>query len=203
MKEKERKFKDLKNDRINFYILDTLTKDGRTSYSKIARHLGLTHVSIKKRIENLINKNIIKVRAEFNFSKFNMKLGLLLLELEYQEIDKILSIYDKCPRVLYSFNIMGKYNLAVLFYGEDQHTFETILNSCMLYNLKGIRKSNLLLIGNVNKPLFFPLKHNTFYINSENAPCGICCKDCEKFKIKQCIGCPASKHYIGPFKAQE
>jgi len=203
MKENKENLFRFKNDEINFYILKKLTENGRVSYSEIARELGLSHVAIKNRIEDLLTDNIIKIRAELNYAQFNLKLGLLLLEIEYHDLDYISAIYQKCPRIIYHFNIMGQYNFAVLFYGEDQNTFETILNSCMLYNLKGIRKSNLLIIGNVNQPLFFPFKYNELNSESENAPCGICCNTCKKFEESHCLGCPASKYYRGPFKVRD
>ena len=194
-------FKNFKKDKINLTILKALSEDGRSSYSEIARTLGLSQVAIKNRIEELVKNKTIQIRAEFNFTEFNLKLGLILLEIEYDNYDYIVNVYRNCPRVIYYFSLMGQYNLAVLFYGEDQNTFETILNSCMLYNLTGIRKSNLLMIGNINEPLFFPLKFNKLNSESEDSPCGICCKKCKRFEDRLCLGCPASKYYHGPFKA--
>ncbi|MHA1282190.1 MAG: winged helix-turn-helix transcriptional regulator [Promethearchaeota archaeon] len=200
MTNKKRKFKEFKNDFINFYILNALSQDGRISYSELARGLGLTHISIKKRIEELLNQNIIKIRAELNYNKFNIKLGLLLLELDYEIFDKIIGIYEQCPRIIYHFTILGQYNLAVLFFGENEATFETMLKSCMLYNLKGIRKSNLLIIGDINKPLFFPFNFKNINLDNEKAPCGAHCVECNKFQQGICLGCPATKYYEGPFK---
>ena len=193
-------FKNFKKDKINLNILKALSEDGRSSYSEIARALGLSHVAIKNRIEELVKNKTIQIRAEFNFTRFNSKLGLILLEVEYDNYDNIINVYQKCPRVIYYFSLMGQYNLAVLFFGEDQNTFETILNSCMLYNLTGIRKSNLLMIGNINEQLFFPLNFNKLNSESEDSPCGNCCKKCKRFENRLCLGCPASKYYNGPLK---
>ncbi|MHA1294224.1 MAG: winged helix-turn-helix transcriptional regulator, partial [Promethearchaeota archaeon] len=185
---KEKKENKFKIDDINFYILKTLSKSGRISYSQMARDLGLTHVSIKNRYEDMENKNVIRSTIEINYNKLGLKLGLILLEIETQNFDNLLKIYKTCPRVIFHFPLMGQYNYAILFYGENESTFQTILDSCILYCLKGIRKSNLLIIGKINYPLF--LRFNFNLINSENekAPCGIICKECNKFTNNLCLG---------------
>ncbi|MHA1804123.1 MAG: AsnC family transcriptional regulator [Promethearchaeota archaeon] len=74
--------KSLKFDEINFYILKVLSGNGRTSYSKIARDLGLTHVSIKNRFEVMESKEIIKpIIKLFKFGAIPKKRMLEALKL--------------------------------------------------------------------------------------------------------------------------
>ncbi|MBY8992495.1 MAG: Lrp/AsnC family transcriptional regulator [Candidatus Lokiarchaeota archaeon] len=192
--------KKLKLDKINIELFKSLDEDGRINYSRIGKKFGLSHVAIKNRYENLIKKNIIKPSLLVNFSKLDFKLAILLLELETESLDKIKDIYSKCPRVLFSFNLIGEYNHLLLFFAENLETIETIFNSCMLYNLKGVRKSNILLFGSLKEDLFLPLNLSQLDQQNENTPCGTCCKFCKSFIKGQCIGCPASKYYEGPLK---
>ena len=190
----------LKLDKMNIEIFKSLTEDGKINYSRIGKKFGVSHVAIKNRYENLIKKNIIKPSLLVNFSKLDFKLAILLLELETESHDKIKDTYSKCPRVLFSFNLIGEYNHLLVFFAENLETIETIFNSCMLYNLKGVRKSNILLFGSLKEDLFLPLNFTQLDQQNENTPCGTCCKFCKSFIKGQCIGCPASKYYEGPLK---
>lgn len=190
----------LKLDKINLEIFNSLTKDGKINYSKIGKEHGVSHVSIKNRYENLIKKNIIKPTILVNFSKLDFKLAILLLELDTEGYENVKNLYSNCPRILFSFNVIGEYNHVLVFFAENLDTVETIFNSCMLYNLKGVRKSNILIFGSLSEDLFLPLNFTQLDQQSENTPCGTCCKFCKSFIQGQCIGCPASKYYEGPLK---
>jgi DNA-binding Lrp family transcriptional regulator len=190
----------LKLDKINLEIFNSLTKDGKINYSKIGKEHGVSHVSIKNRYENLIKKNIIKPTILVNFSKLDFKLAILLLELDTEGYENVKNLYSNCPRILFSFNVIGEYNHVLVFFAEDLDTVETIFNSCMLYNLKGVRKSNILIFGSLSEDLFLPINFAQLDQQSENTPCGTCCKFCKSFIQGQCIGCPASKYYKGPLK---
>jgi len=190
----------IKLDEINLEIFKSLSEDGKINYSKIGKEFGVSHVSIKNRYEKLIKKNIIKPSILVNFSKLDFKLAILLLELETESFEKIRDVYSNCPRVLFSFNLLGKYNHLLVFFAENLDTIETIFNSCMLYNLKGVRKSNILIFGSLKEDLFLPLNFSHLDQQNENTPCGTCCKFCKSFIQGQCIGCPASKYYKGPLK---
>ena len=190
----------LKLDKINLEIFKSLTRDGKINYSKIGREHGVSHVSIKNRYENLIKRNIIKPSILVNFSKLDFKLAILLLELDSEAYENVKAKYSNCPRILFSFNLIGEYNHLLVFFAENLETVETIFNSCMLYNLKGVRKSNILIFGSLSEDLFLPLNFNQLDQQNENTPCGTCCKFCKSFIKEQCIGCPASKYYKGPLK---
>jgi len=200
MDEKNQFKKILKLDKINLEIFKSLTRDGKINYSKIGREHGVSHVSIKNRYENLIKRNIIKPSILVNFSKLDFKLAILLLELDSEAYENVKAKYSNCPRILYSFNLIGEYNHLLVFFAENLETVETIFNSCMLYNLKGVRKSNILIFGSLSEDLFLPLNFNQLDQQNENTPCGTCCKFCKSFIKEQCIGCPASKYYKGPLK---
>ena len=190
----------IKLDKVTLEIFKHLSEIGKINYSKIGKELGVSHVSIKNRYEKLLKRNIIKPSLSVNFSSLNFNLAILLLELETESLKKIKDFYSKCPRVLFSFNLMGEYNHLLLFFGEDLDTIETMINSCMHHNLNGVRKSNILIFGKLKEDLFLPLNISHLNQQNENSPCGTCCKFCTFFIQEQCIGCPSSKYYKGPLK---
>ncbi len=198
---KQRMRENSRLDKLDLKILNFIQKENKINYSKIGKELGMSHVAIKNRFEKLLKNSLIKPQILLNFSKLNFKLGILLLELDQEGIEKLKPIYLKCPRTIYFFNIIGQYNYFLLFYAEDLKSLETILHSCMLYNQKGVRKSNILILGELEEDLYLPLKFSLL-INQKNerTPCETCCKFCKAFIQKECLGCPASKYYNGPLK---
>ena len=51
--------KKFKLDKINLEILNSLVKDNKINYSQLGKKLGLSHVAIKNRFENLLKKKLI------------------------------------------------------------------------------------------------------------------------------------------------
>ena len=195
-----KQFKNIKLDKINIGIFKSLIEKGNINYSAIGKDFGVSHVTIKNRYEKLLQNKLIRPCIQVNFSKLDFKLAIILLEIESENLLKIENIYSVCPRVLFNFSIIGEYNYFILIYAENLGTIETISNSCMLYSLKGVRKSNILILRNLKQDFFLPLKISKFAQKKENAPCGICCKFCEAFIEEKCVGCLASKYYNGPLQ---
>jgi len=198
MKEKKRHKFNL--DEVNLHIFNSLSEKGRVNYSKIGKELNLSHVSIKNRYERLIEQETIKPAVLFNFSKFDYKLGVLLLEIDTNAEQKIKNIYENCPRLICLFSIIGEYNYILIFFAEDLSTLETMLKSCMLYNLEGVRKSNIMLLSENPENRYLPIRWSLFQNINEDTPCGTNCKYCKSFIQRKCLGCPVSTHYRGPLK---
>ena len=190
----------LKLDKINIAVLSYLIKNGKINYSKLGKRLGLSHVSIKNRFEKLLEKKIIKPSVSFNYSELDFSIGVLLLEIGNEGLNQLIDIYQTCPRIIYLYNIVGEYNYFLIFFAENMETLETMLNSCMLYNLKGVRKSNIMIFGKNNEDIYLPIRWNLFENITEDTPCGTNCKYCKAFITEKCLGCPASKNYRGPLK---
>jgi len=192
--------KKFKLDRINLAIFNSLIENNKVNFSKLGKKLGLSHVAVNRKFDRLVKKKIIKLELLINFSKLDFKLGLILLEVNNEALEHLLKVYQECPRVVDYFELIGQYNLGLIFFGENDKTFETILKSCMLYSLKGIHKSNILIYKIPHDDLFLPFNFSSLNHESETTPCGISCSNCGAFKQDKCVGCPSSKHYTGVLK---
>ena len=195
--------KKFKLDKTNLAIFNSLIDNNKINFSKLGKKLGVSHVAVKNKFDRLVDKKIIKLSILINFSKLDFKLGLILLEVDASALEHLLKIYQKCPRVIYYFELIGQYNLALVFFGENEKTFETILKSCMLYSLKGIHKSNILIYKIPYKDLFLPFNFTLLNRDNEKTPCGTSCKNCGAFNQERCFGCPGSKYYTGVLKIDE
>jgi len=189
-------------DKIDWKLIKQLRLDGRKTYKELGEAIGFTSLGAKKRIVKLLKKNIIHISALVNTDAIDLRLALILLEIESAEtMRKIIDRYSKCPRVINFFTTMGGYNLIALVMAEDQATLESeSMEKCALRSGEGIRRSEFYLIGRVHHYPFLPLKADTLKEKGDITPCGVQCKDCPSFQDEKCVGCPTLSYYRGPLE---
>jgi DNA-binding Lrp family transcriptional regulator len=189
-------------DKIDWKLIKQLRSNGRKTYKELGEAIGYTSLGAKKRIAKLLNKNLIHISALVNTDALNLRLALILLEIESAEtMRKIIDRYSRCPRVINFFTTMGGYNLIALVMAEDQATLESeSMEKCALRSGEGIRRSEFYLIGRVQHYPFLPLKTDALKEKGDVTPCGVQCKDCPSFQDKKCVGCPALSYYRGPLE---
>lgn len=189
-------------DKIDWKLIRQLRSDGRKTFKELGEAIGFTSLGAKKRIDKLLKKNIIHISALVNTDALDLRLALILLEIESAEtMRKIIDRYSKCPRVINFFTTMGGYNLIALVMAEDQATLESeSMEKCALRSGEGIRRSEFYLIGRVHHYPFLPLKADALKEKGDTTPCGVQCKDCPSFQDEKCVGCPTLSYYRGPLE---
>lgn len=189
-------------DKIDWKLIRQLRSDGRKTFKELGETIGFTSLGAKKRIEKLLKKNLIHISALVNMDALDLRLALILLEIESAEtMRKIIDRYSKCPRVINFFTTMGGYNLIALVMAEDQATLESeSVEKCALRSGEGIRRSEFYLIGRAHHYPFLPLKADALKEKGDITPCGVQCKDCPSFQDEKCVGCPALSYYRGPLE---
>lgn len=186
-------------DNIDRKLISQLCIDGRSSLKQLSEATGYTSMGVKKRIDKLLKKGIIKVSAIINTKLLNLKAALILLELESAEfLDKIIKKFEECPRIVHAFTTLAGYNLIVLTIAENEETLESeSIESCSLRSQKGVRRSEIYLIGDLKFSPYLLIKENLVKRNKKIAPCGVKCISCKRYSIKKCVGCPATEYYNG------
>jgi len=189
-------------DEIDWKLIMQLQADGRKTFKELGDAIGFTSLGAKKRIEKLLKKDLIHISALVNTDALDLRLALILLEIESAEtMRKIIDRYSKCPRVINLFTTMGGYNLIALVMAEDQATLESeSMEKCALRSGEGIRRSEFYLIGRVHHYPFLPLKADALKEKADITPCGVQCKDCPSFQDEKCVGCPTLSYYRGPLE---
>lgn len=102
-------------DRVDKLILERLLEDGRASFSQLARETKLTDVAIKKRVERLQRKGILKsVTAQLDYASLGYQKPVFLhlrvdpsmnadVRKKLQSMDHVVELYET----------MGEFNLLV------------------------------------------------------------------------------------------
>jgi len=194
----------LQLDDIDWKIIKKLRSDGRKTFKELGETIGFTSLGAKKRVDKLRKKGIIDITALVNTNALQMRLALILLEIDSAEnMQEIINRYRKCPRIINFFVTMGGYNLIAWVMAEDQNTLESeCTEKCALRSGEGIRRSEVYVIGKVHNYPFFALNVDALEVKGDTAPCGVQCKNCHSFLDHKCVGCPTLSYYRGPINCE-
>jgi Lrp/AsnC family transcriptional regulator for asnA, asnC and gidA len=184
-------------DTVDKKIIAILQKDGRASLSYIGKELGVSHVAAGRRLENLCEK-LVKVSAGLNAERLGFRVAIVNAEVETPErLRELLDKFSKCPRIVFLTTTTGAYNLMTAMVAEDADTLNAIIEVCSVRAQKGIRRSEAIIGEAPVIPKYLPIKI-VANKEDEDAPCGINCGKCLRYREKKCLSCPATKYYRGP-----
>jgi len=186
-------------DEVDRKIVSQLQIDGRTTLEALGKITGYTNMGVKKRVNNLLESEAIKISALINLKHFNLFLAVVLIETDGPEtLQRLLKRFENCPRVVYMFTTIGGFNMIALVAAENKETLESIsMEKCSLRSEKGIRRSEFYPVMDVNYSPFMPIRRYLAHRDFSAPPCKVDCKPCARYKTEQCVGCPATKYYRG------
>lgn len=100
-------------DKIDFLVLQKLIEDGRASFSAIARDTNLTDVAIKKRVERLKRRGIIKsITANLNYKVLGFENPILVqLRTEIGKNKEVLKKLNEMDSIIELSQVLGEYNI--------------------------------------------------------------------------------------------
>jgi len=186
-------------DQVDRKIISNLQLDGRTTLKKLTKEAGFTSMGVKKRLQRLLQREVIKVSALLNPFALKLFPAAVLLEMESSEaMQRLLERFKDCPRVIQIFKTLGGYNLIALVVAEDKDTLESIsIEKCSLRSGAGIRRSEFYPISDIYFSPFLPIREYLTHKGMDIAPCNVDCKSCARYKKEKCVGCPSTVHYRG------
>ncbi len=186
-------------DEVDRKIISQLQLNGRTTLKDLSRIVGYTSMGVKKRVQNLLEQDVIKISALLNTDPLDLCAAILFLEIESAEtMDRILERFKNCPRVVHLFTTLGGYNLIALIVAENQETLESIsIEKCSLRSNGGIRRSEFYPIGEVHYSPFLLVREHLTHKERTISPCNVDCGSCQRHESKKCVGCPTTHYYRG------
>jgi Lrp/AsnC family transcriptional regulator for asnA, asnC and gidA len=102
-------------DKLDRKLIEELQKDGRESYTELARKLGVTEGTVRKRVKNLVNKNIMKIVAVPNVSELGYKLmSIIGMQVKMVDLRKVADALAKKANVCHLAFVAGRYDLMIL-----------------------------------------------------------------------------------------
>ena len=141
-------------DEIDAKILTTLLKDARTSFAEIGRMCGVSTNSILKRFCKLKEEGIITGTAlRANIKECKNKIAVSIdINVEAQEIPKIIEWFTKLPNTISVYQLIGKYDIHASLLTESLYDINKIRNEIKMQ--KGVKRVGI--TTSINEKVCFP-----------------------------------------------
>ena len=144
-------------DELDRKVIGILQQDGRASNAKIARQLGVSEGTIRRRLKRLIEDEAIQVLALPEPSKLGYNTeAIVALQVDPGKIEDVADALAKAPEALNVSVTTGAFDLfawVALPSPEDLHSF--LLGT--VGNITGVRRSETFVTMSVKKRTFAPL----------------------------------------------
>ena len=144
-------------DEVDIKLLEELVKDGRQSFTELAKKLNMSHSSVRDRVNNLVKMDLIRISALLNISALGFKVAFVNLEVKnHNEVLRIISNCSVCPHVLFAGTGSGEYNVFIVMVARDIDELQEIIEKAFRSNPYVNRLS--VTFGNIAVPKYVPLK---------------------------------------------
>ena len=186
-------------DEVDQKLISNLQLNGRTTLKELGELTGYTSNGVRKRLESLQEREVLKVSALLNMETLNHTGAIVMIEVESAKaMNDILERFSKCPRVIHIFTTLSGYNLIALIMAEDQDTLQSIsVEKCSLRSNEGIRRSEFYPIGKIHYSPFLCIREYLAHKGAKMTPCNVDCVSCQRYQSKKCVGCPSTQYYKG------
>jgi Lrp/AsnC family transcriptional regulator for asnA, asnC and gidA len=133
-------------DKIDKHIIEQLIVDGRMTFANIAKDINLTDVAIKKRLDRLKQKGIIKnIYAEIDYKVIGFTEDLIvLINAEPTKTNNVIKKLNDIDNIIKLYGVTGEYNLVAQLIAEDKENLQELLNS--INTIDGILKITILTV---------------------------------------------------------
>lgn len=131
-------------DKIDKYIIEQLAINGRISFANIAKEINLTDVAVKKRLDRLIQRGIIKsITAEIDYEILGfLEKVEILITVDPSKQNEIIKKLKEIEDVKEINEVTGEYNLLLRVIAIDKIDLKNILD--VIFKVDGITKASIL-----------------------------------------------------------
>lgn len=85
-------------DDVDRKIISQLQLNGRTTLQELAKTVGFTSMGTKKRLQKLLDQNMIKVSALINSAELELYPAVIMLEMESADaMQNVIERFRDCP----------------------------------------------------------------------------------------------------------
>lgn len=116
-------------DEIDRKIVSFLQYDGRTPYTVIARELGITEATIRRRVKHLTEQGKLQIVAIVQPRDLGWnEVAMIGITVKANSVNNVAAEISKLPEVTYLFQAAGEFDLFAEVYCRDRTHFISFLN---------------------------------------------------------------------------
>jgi Lrp/AsnC family transcriptional regulator, regulator for asnA, asnC and gidA len=141
----------------------TLSQDGRYSYAKLSKKLGLEKITVAKRIEKLLKDGVIAIRAIPNPMKMGYKImACIALNVEMAMLDSVCDSLVDIPNISLVSTIFGKYDVILFAEYREIDMLDRLVRE-QIPNMKGVKTVETFIITEEKNK-----HHGPYHIDASN-----------------------------------
>lgn len=133
-------------DSMDKKILNLLQKDGRLSFTDIARELKIPQSTARFKVMNLINRGFIKKFVAIpDYDRIGYPYAIVALtSVDLNKLDKIIKTFEEMPEIHHVLQTTGKYDLVAIFMASTlQHINEIVKK---IKTADGVKDAEILVV---------------------------------------------------------
>jgi len=123
----------VKLDKINCKILNILQKNCRASYTNIAKEVGLSVDSVKKRMDKLLKNEIFYPKVQIRPKNFGynvvVDVRIKLKDFTKSDLESFISYLKNNPYVVELFTVSGLWNISLVLIAKNTFNLGEITNN--------------------------------------------------------------------------
>ena len=101
-------------DSVDRQIVCLLQRDGRTSNVEIARRIGVSEATVRKRLDRLVSESVIRIAALPDPARVGLDIvTFIILDVDLSYLDRIAGQLGRCPQVRAIYYTTGEHDLVV------------------------------------------------------------------------------------------
>lgn len=140
-----------KIDDTDMRIIQLLQGDGRLSNTSIAKKLGISEATVRKRLNRLIEEEFIQVVAVTNPFKLGFEaVGVLKISTDIKKIDEVVEELKKIKPVWFVVQTTGESDIHAEFIAPSIEALNNLINE-QIYKIDGVLSAETSLILNFLK----------------------------------------------------
>lgn len=117
-------------DSLDTQLIELLMKDANVSSTSLATQLNVSSSTVRRRMKDLLEKEIIRITAAPNLEKLGLPVvAFISLEVSHEKIKSILEAISKQPRAAWVGATSGLFNVRTVWWLHSTEELYRIIES--------------------------------------------------------------------------
>ncbi len=144
----------VKIDALNKRLIKLLQDDARRSGDVLARELGVSSATVRRRIRALIKDDVMRIQAVLAPDKVGLPLAVVIaFDVAHDKLESVMEFLADRPEVKWLSSCTGRFDImAVAWFSSTEELSEFVQKQ--LVKLEGVRDSETFVCLQVKKPRY-------------------------------------------------
>ena len=117
-------------DLLDTQIIELLIRDANVSSTSLAKQLNVSSSTVRRRMKDLIERDIIRIKATPNLEKFGLPVvAFISLEVSHEKIKSVLKMLSEYPQAAWVGATSGLFNVRTVWWVSSTEELYNLLES--------------------------------------------------------------------------